>query len=750
MIATTVPFPDHDIDPKEKNDKFILDMAKAIWANRNFDCPNMFYNKAERAAEIRNYALGRQSITKYQKELVADDQSDETWMKIDWTPRSDGMVLRNIALSKLQKAGFNIVATPVNQNAKDAQDEMFNQARVKIMMRDAMLKLNPELADTPQLKMMPGEVEDLEQLETEIEHNPKFIRAKDTEEAIGLVFYENGADIEFDAMAEDIVDFGAGIMKEWLDENNKVRLRHVPYDSFMASYTRKKDFSDITHAGEVVSVKLSDLSKKFGKEDMKTIMEQCAGKYGNPTTFGAYDVEYNGLDRFKAKVLDFEFISWNKRVIEVGTDKYGNKQASKVSPKKSDKSNVIPRTVECVYKGKWVIGTDLVYDWGKAENQKRTVEVATMSKTKLSYHIYAANFDKMRATGMTEQMIPVIDDLNIATYKLRNFRNKMVPNGFDIDLSALENVALGAGGKKMEPQEILNMFFETGVLVSRRSGISMDSNVNYKAINPIQNGMGDQLLAIGQDLRESKQALREITGLNELTDGSTPNPKMLTTIANLANESTNNALYPYVICRKRVIESTAKGCIQRLQIAIKQGPYDGFNKDTGRWVTVPKSLKDFDYDIMIEDKPTDEQKQWLMNLLSKDIEAGYLDTGDVVTIINATNIKSAQIILSSKAKKAKERMDRIAQENAIVTARAQGESNQQAEMIKLKVAMELHQLKLEEIDNEKAWDFVIVQEKNAGAANVVREKANLTVVDANQQPQQQEPQPQQQEPQPAI
>lgn len=83
-----------------------------------------------------------------------------------------------------------------------------------------------------------------------------------------------------------------------------------------------------------------------------------------------------------------------------------------------------------------------------------------MSKTKLSYHIQAASFHNMRSVGLTEQMIPIIDDINIANYKLRNFRNRLVPNGFDIDLAAIEGVALGKGGQAMKPIDVLDMFLK--------------------------------------------------------------------------------------------------------------------------------------------------------------------------------------------------------------------------------------------------------------------------------------------------
>lgn len=748
----TLAFPDHTIDPKKKNKEWILQYTKAAHNNweRNMPEGSIFMAKAAMYNVIRQYAMARQDTVKHQKELLPDDESDESYTKISWKPRADGAVIVNIAKAKLQKTGYNILATPINPQAKDAQDDEYARQKVKIMMREAMEQVDPKLAEHPQLKRMPGEADDLEELQMEIDFNPKFARSKDIEESVQLVFYENQVDKLWDMIAEDIVDFGVGVCKDDLDENNKVVLRHVYPGQFACSATRKGDFSDITWAYEVESVKISDLSKYFGEDDIQRLVNQSLGRNGNPKSFGYNTMDNNGLDIFKVNVVNIEFLSWDKRVIEETRDENGNLKISKAKPSKAnttyvnDKGEIVTKeqkgskftakTVENIYKAKWVEETDLIYAYGKAENQKRTVDIATMGKTKLSYHIAAASFHNMRATGLTEAIIPIIDDLDSTTFKLRMFKNRMVPNGFDIDLSAIENVAIGKGGKVMTPRQVIDMFFETGVLVSRRSGISMDSNVNYKAINAITNNMADQLIALAQDLQNSKQALRDITGLNELTDGSTPNPKTLTTIANLANESTNNALYYLINARRNLIESAAKATVQRLQVALKRGAYDGFNKSAGRWISVPESIKDYDYDIMIEDKPSDDQKQILFQLFQKDMEQGFLDTADAITIMNTSNIKHAQMLLSFKVKKNKERAQNMALQNTQAAQAQQMQSNVAAETLKDKMA-EKQKLRQIEIDNNSySWQYEIAKLKVAQADAAVEKKVVADILLSGQQP----------------
>jgi hypothetical protein len=82
---------------------------------------------------------------------------------------------------------------------------------------------------------------------------------------------------------------------------------------------------------------------------------------------------------------------------------------------------------EVVYKGKWIVGTDYIYDFGLATNMKRAMDIKKISKTELSFHVVAASFDKMVAKGITEDLIPIADEIQMTVLKLRNLNNRMIP-----------------------------------------------------------------------------------------------------------------------------------------------------------------------------------------------------------------------------------------------------------------------------------------------------------------------------------
>ena len=46
-------------------------------------------------------------------------------------------------------------------------------------------------------------------------------------------------------------------------------------------------------------------------------------------------------------------------------------------------------------------------------------------------------------------------------------KKRFMPHGYCVDLEALEGVAIGAGGKDLSPKDLIDLFFKSGILVSR-------------------------------------------------------------------------------------------------------------------------------------------------------------------------------------------------------------------------------------------------------------------------------------------
>ncbi len=733
-------FPRHDEDPKVKKGKeWCRQAARAIWNNWSKGIPagSSFYAKRERCSTIRDYALNKQSTAQYKKWQTGEENPDTAFFNIDQSTDAIVKTHRQKILGRLKKIAYNISATPIDALAKGKLDEYYTLAKVKIMMRDAAMQIDPALAQNPMLAKQSGEPDDLEELEMEMQFSPKFIRAKEAEQGINMIFYENDFSTLIDLIDEDIVDFGAGIFKEGIDKQNRVYIEFVPYPSFICSYAENGNFKNLSYAAQVKQVTLGHLASLFSEKEMEDIARHYSGKNGNPSFMNAAGYDTHGYDDFKGSVLDFEIKSYDVKATLENKNKRGNIKFNLTDPanlkkdtKDSDKKYE-GKNYEVVYKGKWIIGTDYIYDYGLATNMKRTMDVKKLGKTDLSFHVVASSFDKMATKGITEDLIPIADEIQMTVLKLRNLNNRMIINGLAIDFSGLENVALGGSGEKaLTPEENLDMLFQIGIIGYRSADIIADGKNQRKPVEPLILDYAGQFTALWNNYQMNVNKLYDISGLNQTTDSATVNPKMLNGVAELQNQGTNNALFFLENARRKLVEKLARSVIQRLQAALLMGPYEGYIQTLGKqsidFMRFEGENLPYDYDVIIEDRPTAEQKQILYQSLEKDIQAGILDSSDVFTVSDTYNLKDAKMILSHRARKSRERMQAQAMQQQQANGKIQIESAKAAEAEKRETMKLQSKLKQEEIELAKSWEYDIeamklkAQEANNNTGNATK------------------------------
>ena len=162
-----------------------------------------------------------------------------------------------------------------------------------------------------------------------------------------------------------------------------------------------------------------------------------------------------------------------------------------------------------------------------------------------------------------------------------------------------------------------------------------------------------------------------MTGYNDITSGN-PNPKTLVPGYQLANESTNDALYPMAFAEESLSLALAEDVLCRMQQGLRKGGISGYatamNTNTLRFIAVSPDIALRDYGIELEKKTSDDQKAWLLQMMQQDIANGFLNTSDAVTLVNTKNAKQAQMIWSYKVSREKQniqnqKMQQIQEQN---------------------------------------------------------------------------------------
>lgn len=717
---TNASFPSHLVDPKEKGRDWILQYCKAAWDSFESDTPReIFYHARYRYEVQKAYAMGNQSINKYRPLMGVDEEATETWLNIDWSVIPIVPKFRRVALGKLNKVDYNIVATPIDSLANEETQAYFADVKAKLLIREQAKMIDPELLNSPALQLTPQEAKDMEELEMQMNYTHKHQMAIEAEQGIDLIFYQNQVKNLREKIKEDVFDHGVGGYKEYIDSNGAIKIRTITPRNIIINHCKKADFSDASHIGEIIEMTIADLKQMAGNQFSDAEYEQLAkahiGQLGNPREWPSSLSVYNkGYDRFRIRILDLELFSVNQMVYENRVNRMGNKVYARGKfedrNKRKDKFERIAYKV--VYKGKWIIGTDYIFDYGLCTDMKRAK--SSLMDTTMSYHLFAPEFFDMKAYGMMEQMIPIADAIQIAWYRLQNAINQARPKGIQIEMGALEDIPLGKGGKKMQPMEVLDLYNKTGTLVFRKLD-AQGRQTNYKPIEELENGLGSDVMNYMQVIQNSIQMLRDITGMNEMTDGSTPDPRTLTTVAKMAAESTNNALAHILTADRRLLEELANSVILRLQDVVERGPIEGYIRSLGgntlKFIKLSSKVAMHEYGIMIEDKPTDEAKAMLMQQVQAMSANGLMDIEDAIIIQNTDNLKVAQQLLGYKISKRKKEEENRRQQDIQMNAQVQQESAMVAEQAKQQTMQVEGQVKSQLIQVEKEYDAKLLEMK---------------------------------------
>ncbi len=746
------PYPQHSIDPAKKDASWCRQYAQASWYDWNFSgIKGVFSANGGDYQKYRLYGMGKQPITQYKKLMGVNMATNETQLSVDWSVRAIISGYRDKVISKLMKEDYSIVASAVDAEAKGKVDAYYNEIKAKLAVRELMLQTNPQLASHPLITLQSGEPLDTEELEMRVSLGEQFNRSKDAELAIELGFYENSYEAYRKMVYEDLVDWGVSGYFEWLGEDNKAKFRRANAENVIISYCKDGNFTDMVHAGEVIDVSLIELATLTDKEGnalfTETELQEFAGsicrQWGNPNSVGV-GRGLRPLDKFKCKVFDIYFYTYNESSYMNAVDENGNSDFRKADYGRGKTSNkYIRKRIQYVYKCKWIVGTDKCYDWGMMDDQKRTKDVKKKAYTKLPCKFIATNFFEMQCQSLMERLIPYADEYQLTMLKIQNFKNRAVPSGWWIDLDALENVALNKGGKNMTPKELLQMFFDTGVLVGRsKDAAGNPQSPNWKPVIPIENTAASELAMFYQDLVNIVTTIERMIGYNDITSGN-PNPKTLVPGYEIANANTNDALYQIAFAEKMLTQSLAEDVLCRMKQGIKKGnisgtaPYkNALGVNTLRFIELDGDELDSDFGIELQKKSTQEEKALVLQQVQQDIANGMLDTSDAIMIIETHNAKQAMQILAYKVKKAKEtahnnQMQLVAQQgkdNQTIAAQS-AQVEQQKTQMEYQFKLQMKQMELEADIMKKKME-VESQERVANQTNFTKLSVGQTTAQA--------------------
>lgn len=699
-------YPDHNIDPQDKGYEWMLQFTKAGWGDAKSYLGNTLYFGANRYREIRRYGGGNQSVNKYKRIYGIDEQNNDTFMTVDWSPVAIAAKYREIAISIIAQKMYDFEIFAVDPLSKSEEDIYFTQLQLRMQMRQMAEQMNLPIKNFPQFKKQAGDPEDEEELAIKQGYGFKHNLAMEAELGCSYVHQINDSDEARLRTAANLFDFGWGGYKDWIDDTGMARYREVNPENFVCSYCVHPDFRDMTHGGEVIEVMLVDLVPYFDTEQMKVIAKTACGQYGNPSSYSLNKTSSSYFGNFKVHVWDVVFYSWNKTVYRNEINKAGNLSVNKTdyqNGRESMKSRTIdfqgtkiPEFMEAnrkvVYKMKWIVGTEFGYDWGLMENQKRNKD--TWYDTTLPYRMYSWNMiGPMQFSGITERLIPIIDDWHKTYFKLQDLKNKLMPYIMNLNLSALEAAGFaGKAGGKMKPDEIIDFLLQNFVAPFRETDLLSKSS-HGKVAWFEGTGQLEVIMQYRNELLSIEQLFASITGLNDVTNGSTVDARSLTTTVNAQITSTNNCLYLVARAEKKLYQKNTEAIVSNIQLAVQNGKFEGYVKalgmDTIQYFQVSKDVALRKFGLFVTDAPTPQEKQMFAQELQIKDANGLIEPEDKIIIMSCRNLKQAAELLAYKLKKRREAAQQFELKKITANNESQGKIAMDLEQTKHKNSMEL-------------------------------------------------------------
>ena len=675
-------FPSQVVSDAEKlSYDYGLKIAKAIeseWFHQ--DSGHARYTSAQNNFHnLRLYARGEQSIQKYKDELSIN--GDLSYLNLDWKPIPIIPKFVDIVVNGIAERMYDIKAYSQDPYGVAKRTEYMDS----ILGDMATQEMNDFAAEAFGVNLYENDPETLPESQEELELHMQLTYKQSIEiaeeQAINVLMSGSNYELIKKRFYRDLTVLGIGAVKTGFNTSEGVVIDYVDPADLVYSYTDSPYFDDIYYVGEVKTIPINELVKQFPHlmhEDLEEIIQNKSTHTNN------YNRGGGASDSNSVQILYFNFKSYMNEVYKMketgsGGDKaIENEDTFNPPSEKEGEYNKLQRSIECLYEGAMVLGSEKLLKWEMAKNMMRPK--SDFTKVKMNYSIVAPRMYKGKIDSLVQRCTGFADMIQLTHLKLQQVMSRMVPDGVYLDADGLAEIDLG-NGTNYSPQEALNMFFQTGSVIGRSFTSEGDMNPGKVPIQEITSGSGgNKMQALIGNYNYYLQMIRDVTGLNEARDGSMPDAKALVGVQKLAAANSNTATRHILNAGLFLTSSTAECLSLRISDIIEYSPTkDAFIQAIGvhNVATLEEiaELHLYDFGIFIELAPDEEEKMLLENNIQVAVAQEGIDLEDAIDLREIKNIKLANQLLKIRRKKKQEKDQQIQQENI----QAQNEANMQSQ-----------------------------------------------------------------------
>jgi hypothetical protein len=671
--------------------------------NSGMNC--LFYTQRNEIIRRRLYAKGMQPMTQYYSQIGVN--GDSSFLNLSKKPASTIPKCIDIICNGMAKRDYSIRARSIDPLSQEEKTNYRNAKEEDMIAQDFDAKAKELLGVDS--SNFPGEEppESIEELDFHIDMERKQDIEISEEMALDVIFEENRyTEKTENLIRKDLAIVGVawgkhrfvpskGIIIDWVDPANKIQSATI--DPF---------FTDTFYDGEFKRVLISEVLTDYpwlNKEEYKEQREQLQNASLN------WDVYYNipEIDRMKGTVnlLYFTYRTVRNNAQKVKEKASGEKIISKAD-ETFNEANVkgkvdytrIDLIEEVEFEGVLILGTNVLLKWELTKNMARPKE--NYQQIIRQYVGIAPNREGGYIDSLVARMIPVEDKINIIDLKTEQIIQKITPDGYLIDVDGLADIDLGEG-KTLQPQDHFNMLMETGSAFTR--GYGADGNYQGQKVPITELRTGGSLEKL-RELRNERltriNELKDIIGLNNATDASSPDKDTLVGLQKLAALNSNIATRHILNGTIDIALRIATGVSYRLSDMLKYSPLkkEFIRKIGSKSVKAIESMEGLclaDFAIYLDLALDDEERAKLEADLTAEVTKGTIYTEDKYKILNIKNLKYAIQYLGLLRKKKIKQEEEYKKQQTEAQTQSNIQSAQAAEAAKQQTYQMEIQLKLQ-------------------------------------------------------
>ena len=709
--------------------KQVANAIQSEWFAQGRTNGNRYLTTFNNYHQRRLYARGEQSTQKYKDELSIN--GDLSYLNLDWKPVPILSKFVDILTNGISNKDYDIKAYAQDpESVKKRTDyatrlamDMYGQdiiAEVKATTGQDISNTNIPAVDLPKT---------MEEMELHLQLSYKQAIEIAEEEAITQVLDKNKYDLLKRRLNYDLVTLGIAAAKTNFNTSEGITLDYVDPSYMVYSYTEDPNFEDIYYVGEVKAMTIPEIKKQFPNISNEEL-EKVQKSYSNNN----YIYGWGAYDENTVQVLYFEYKTYMDQVFKIKYTDQGLEKALEkpdtFNPPESDNFNKVSRSVEVLFEGVKVLGTDMMLQWKMAENMTRPM--ADTTKVEMNYAICAPRMYKGRIESLVTKTMGFADMIQLTHLKLQQVISRMVPDGVFLDMDGLAEVDLG-NGTNYNPAEALNMYFQTGSVVGR--SLTQDGGMNAGKVPVQELSTSAGQAKIGSLINTYNyyvQMIRDVTGLNEARDGSLPDKDTLVGLqkiaaqqSNIATKHINNASLYLTL---RLCENISKKIVDVLNFPLTaealKNSISTFNVNTLAEVS---NLNLHDFGIFLDLEPDEEEKAQLEQNIQVALQSGGIDLEDAIDLRQIRNLKLANQMLKQKRRIKAERDQKAAQANMQAQAQANAQLAEQTALAETQKQQVLTDQKLQLEQAKSQFEIQRMQTEAQIKRELMAEEFNYNV-----------------------